>query len=361
LKIETDALRRELNEWRNRSNLPLVEEPIRGEGFTMVLSGEIEVLTTIPDDEEENGQDYDDYNEGNDEFAAVGGNTTHNLGLNENDEQNQMASLAMLKNANAFTLSSTGANAMGLLSSRGPMVAPSPTNVSFENPAMASLYEPSHHHTANQQFSYLQQMSESLENKWNPNPSQQQQLYSMQRNLNLYSSPPSSTSGLTPPPTTTSGAGSASNLFPDSAFYANLQRHQLNSMQQGGGAMGHLYGSPIEGDDTSSGSGSVHGGGGRRRSGSSSNGSNGYGTPPHASPTGSFDLSSVMGGGDTGRRSSGLHINTGGWRNDVEGAGMGMGMGVGMGMNSMMKQNLSPPISVGGGGGGGGGFMSMMF
>jgi hypothetical protein len=245
---------------------------------------------------------------------------------------------------------------MGLIPSRGPMIAPSPTTVSFENPAMASLYEPSHHASNQQQFSFLQQMSETLENKWNPNPTPQQ-LYSMQRNL--FSSPPSSTSGLTPPPTTTSGGA-----FADTAFFANLQRHQqLNSMQNGGASMGHLYGSPIEGDDTSSGTGSIHGGGGRRRSGSSSNGSNGYGTPPHASPTGSFDLSSVMGGGDTGRRSSGLHINTGGWRNDVDGAGIGMGMGVGvgMGMNSMMKQNLSPPISVGGGGGGGGGFMSMMF
>ncbi|THV01898.1 hypothetical protein K435DRAFT_853320 [Dendrothele bispora CBS 962.96] len=44
LKLESDALRRELNEWRDRAGIPRVEEPVRGEGFSMVLSGELEVL-----------------------------------------------------------------------------------------------------------------------------------------------------------------------------------------------------------------------------------------------------------------------------------------------------------------------------
>ncbi|KDR69238.1 hypothetical protein GALMADRAFT_925642 [Galerina marginata CBS 339.88] len=39
LKLESDALRRELNEWRDRAGIPRVEEPVRGEAFGMVLGG----------------------------------------------------------------------------------------------------------------------------------------------------------------------------------------------------------------------------------------------------------------------------------------------------------------------------------
>jgi hypothetical protein len=39
LKLEADALRRELNEWRDRAGIPRVQEPSRGDGFSMVLSG----------------------------------------------------------------------------------------------------------------------------------------------------------------------------------------------------------------------------------------------------------------------------------------------------------------------------------
>ena len=58
VKIEADALRRELNEWRNRSGLPRLEEPARGDGFNLVLSGEVEViLPSTQHDDEENMED----------------------------------------------------------------------------------------------------------------------------------------------------------------------------------------------------------------------------------------------------------------------------------------------------------------
>jgi len=58
LKHETDALRRELNEWRDRAGIPRVEEPIRGEGFGMVISGELEVITAVGvEEEDEDGED----------------------------------------------------------------------------------------------------------------------------------------------------------------------------------------------------------------------------------------------------------------------------------------------------------------
>jgi hypothetical protein len=43
LKLECDALRRELNEWRDRASLPRCDEPPRSEGFATVMSGEIEL------------------------------------------------------------------------------------------------------------------------------------------------------------------------------------------------------------------------------------------------------------------------------------------------------------------------------
>ncbi|KAH8825817.1 hypothetical protein DL96DRAFT_124562 [Flagelloscypha sp. PMI_526] len=59
LKGEADALRRELNEWRDRAALPRIEEPMRGEGFGMVLSGEIEVIVTGITEEDEEGDELE--------------------------------------------------------------------------------------------------------------------------------------------------------------------------------------------------------------------------------------------------------------------------------------------------------------
>ncbi|KAJ7805768.1 hypothetical protein B0H14DRAFT_1587261 [Mycena olivaceomarginata] len=42
VKAESDALRAEVNEWRARAGVPGVEEPRRGEGFAVVLAGELE-------------------------------------------------------------------------------------------------------------------------------------------------------------------------------------------------------------------------------------------------------------------------------------------------------------------------------
>jgi hypothetical protein len=53
LKLEADALRREVNEWRDRAGLPRVEEPVRGDAFSMVITGELEVIQGIPIEEED--------------------------------------------------------------------------------------------------------------------------------------------------------------------------------------------------------------------------------------------------------------------------------------------------------------------
>lgn len=51
-KAESDALRRELNEWRHRANLPRIDEPQRSDGFGIVLSGELELDMEVPQDED---------------------------------------------------------------------------------------------------------------------------------------------------------------------------------------------------------------------------------------------------------------------------------------------------------------------
>jgi len=118
-----------------------------------------------------------------------------------------------------------------------------------------------------------------------------------------------------------------------------------------------MYGSPADGDDSSS----VGSGSGRRRERSGSlNSGSGYGSPQHGSPMGNYEISTtgVEAQSDYGmpkRFNTGLQINTG------VGGQWGSGRGDRVdGMNGMMKQNLNPPISVGGGGNGSGFAMMMM-
>ena len=68
IKAEADALRREVNEWRSRQNLPLVDEPVRSEGFNIIVSGELDVLVA------EMGAEMAAQGHGN--LVGVGGNSS---------------------------------------------------------------------------------------------------------------------------------------------------------------------------------------------------------------------------------------------------------------------------------------------
>jgi hypothetical protein len=263
----------------------------------------------------------------------------------------QSAAVQMLKNANANPFAhnlpppASARNNMHLAhilprpsQHGGPMIASSPTSVSFENPAMASLYE-SNQGPFSAQF--LQQMSQDTD-KWNFHPHQLQQL---QAQRGIY----------TPPVSVPSAPSSAHgnppvNMFNDAEFMATFQRQQMMAMQQ---QMGHIYGSP-EGDDSSS-VGSVSGRR-RERSGSMNSGS-GYGSPQHSSPLGNYELTGADANPEYGmpkRFGNGLPINTG-----ANGQWVGRGDSTVDGMNGMMKQNMTPPIHIGGGGNGNG-FAMMM-
>ncbi|KAK1233921.1 hypothetical protein PQX77_002894 [Marasmius sp. AFHP31] len=62
MKLEADQLRHELNEWRDRAGISRVEEPVRGDGFSMVLNQELEVIPIVTSggDDDEDGFYGDD-------------------------------------------------------------------------------------------------------------------------------------------------------------------------------------------------------------------------------------------------------------------------------------------------------------
>ncbi|KAG6901279.1 hypothetical protein C0995_014267 [Termitomyces sp. Mi166 len=73
LKLEADALRRELNEWRERANIPRIEEPVRGEGFSMIISGELEVILGVPGPNEDDDDDDEPLSAGPGGHVGYGG------------------------------------------------------------------------------------------------------------------------------------------------------------------------------------------------------------------------------------------------------------------------------------------------
>ncbi|KAH7921047.1 hypothetical protein BV22DRAFT_1107376 [Leucogyrophana mollusca] len=344
LKLESDALRRELNEWRDRAGLPRVDEPVRGEGFNMVLSGEVEILAAVVDDEE--GQ-YDGYEEGDEDFAGSMPNA-----VDDGEDMMTANATAMLKNANAFTHNDIN---IAHLMPRGPpshhggpMVAQMPPSVSFENPAMASLYEPhvTPHFPGAPYIPHSMPQSDSDKiAAWNANmysgfsPQQMQQLHTQRGTI----TPPSSSHGA-PGSTPSPISGNGNMSFSDQALLANLKRQQLFAMQYQHNGLTY----PVDADDSSS-VGSSHSG--RERRGSFSTGS-GYGSPLHGSSPVNYDMSGAPSDHSVAKRvgTNGLHINTG-----AAGSWTGRGEDVMGGM--MMKRSLDTPVSVGGGNGGGYGMM----
>ncbi|KAG1719514.1 hypothetical protein EDB19DRAFT_1648031 [Suillus lakei] len=142
LKLESDALRWELNEWRGRAGLPCVEELVRGEGFSMVLNGEVEIISADigeeEEEEEEEGQAYDGYGEDDDEFAGSMSNAME-------DTENVMPSAPMVTNDMYAhrNVPPTDVNIAHLMprgppnSRGGPVIAQMPS-VPFENPPTSS-------------------------------------------------------------------------------------------------------------------------------------------------------------------------------------------------------------------------------
>jgi hypothetical protein len=194
VKLEADALRRELNDWRGHAGLPPIEEPVCSEAFSMVISAELEALTGVQAEEEEEDMCLGGY-EGEEDAYPPGqiippGSGMISVGV-ENMEDPRITTL---KNDASFphgmqaqqtqqTHHGLHISHMRLANAAGaaPMIA-SPTAVSFENPALA-MYD-GHSYTA-APFAQAQQSHsiQSLESEkiaaWNA------QLYQAQSNAQL--------------------------------------------------------------------------------------------------------------------------------------------------------------------------------
>lgn len=411
LKHEADALRRELNEWRDRAGIPRIEEPVRGDAFSMVLSGELEVIAAVPGDED--GDDDNDYPGYPDEdYPGVipghpiphGHHPSAHPHLEEMDDPRMTS---MIKPGHPFPHNipsgpaSNGLHLAHILprpSNGAPAMLASPT--SFESTGM---YE-AHHNFGNPSAAgpaFVQQQQQSMDPEklvaWYGAQSQQQM---MQAQRSLFTPPTTShgvpgsngnngngtnNNGSSSPvngnPASNGGKSSNSpsptsaNPFTDPSsqafFPANMPRHQQGYTSDEGSAgssgsnhkrmnvsVSAAIGASGRGRAMSTAS---HGVGMGGSPGGASPASTGAGSPPYEVESATFT------------RRAGPAPNE--WRDEVSvphhghnlmGMGMGMSSGMmmgsmGMGMgNGMVGSNMGTMVSVGGPGGGGGGFAMMM-
>ena len=311
----------------------------------MVLSGEVEVLTTAIGEEEDEGQgQFDGFEDADDELSG-------SCPAIMDDSEDAMAADPQ-KNGGIFghNITAGSMNPVDAKMARmiphaqpqshgGPIIAQIPPSVSFENPAMPALYEPqvtSHFSTTAHIGQHgITTPEADKTSSWGANvyPGYNTQLQiQAQRHM---IAPSNSTHSIAHSPPTAQVAG-----FTDYAYLANLKRQQMMTFQHQQGTIGYA----VDGDDESS-VGSSHSG--HERSGSAS-ASSGFSSPPHATTScGGYELSNAVPDFGLGRRVSaaGLHVNTtlsGSWstRGDE-------------GMNGMiMKPGMNSPMHMVPNGGG---------
>lgn len=170
LKIESDALRQELNGWRKRAGIPQIDEPVRGEGFSVVLSGEPEIIPIpggagIQEEGEEDGfgEDIDD------DYRPMNANSR------PNDEEARVAAMMKSQAPTPFVPAiNTNVHPMMRTSvmhthahppAGGPMIA-SPTAMSFEDPVLGRVYDSIPYPTGDAYPGYYGPVT----NKWNAFP-----------------------------------------------------------------------------------------------------------------------------------------------------------------------------------------------
>lgn len=291
LKLEADALRRELNEWRDRANLPRVEEPVRSEAFSMVLSGEVEILTSIPGmDEEEDGEGLGD-NEDDMPIRAMPPSVACSM-PEDTEDLSSMSAPAVKPPTNPFPQSFLPQQHAGAphlahilprpVSHGRPVIAQNMSNVSFENPAMTSLYDQQTHIPSQQyqmQFNAGTPLDTDKSVPWNnQNFTAQQFRQHLPGQHNMFTTP---TASQGPSP------NSAAQQFAHQAYYQALTPQQHPAQ--------HVYGSPVDSEDTLSvGSGSGYGGSDRGGSDSA------FGSPQDtransvSSQPGSYEMPGIL-------------------------------------------------------------------
>jgi len=294
----------------------------------MVLSGEVEILTAIPGmDEEEDGEGYGD-NEDDMPIGAIPAGIARPIPV-DSEDINLMTASPVKAAINPFPHSGhhTGSHLAHILPRpaphSNPIIAQSISNVSFENPAMASLYDQQSQVPSQQyqmQFNHNASLDSDKPAAWTNQifTQVQQQLPNQQAVFTA----PTASHGPSP--------NGASQQFAHQAYYqAPRQQHPAQ----------HIYGSPVDSEDASSISSGL-GFGERDRS----NGSP-YGSPQDSrassvsSQPGSYEMPGVLTSGGIPTRMS-----------------AGGAMWNGNDMDNIVAPNM---IAVGAGGGNGGYAMVM--
>ncbi|KAJ4483464.1 hypothetical protein J3R30DRAFT_3698280 [Lentinula aciculospora] len=155
LKFETDALRRELNDWRDRASIHRVQEPTRSDGFSIVLSGELEILPI-------DGLDNEDGEDGDDDLYTPVVSPDDNLD-HPFDVPSSTRTTSSGHQHDSYSIN-TAYPMQRPMGGRGPVpVIASPNNgMAVENPAasfdaMGGVSEPYH---------AFSEMDQSMQNKW---------------------------------------------------------------------------------------------------------------------------------------------------------------------------------------------------
>jgi hypothetical protein len=248
VKLEADAYRREINQWRERAGLPSVEEPVRSDGFAHIMSGEIEMEQELASFNE-NYEDEDGYDE-EDEYMQPPQPTAQQqqreqqqqqMALAQQQQQQQMAAAAQMASPIHEAPNPFGGLHRQLqqaaVAARMSGAGPTPAQMAaagFDNSGVPYGFDSRllpHGHPAHFQSTPTAHYVNSGTPVSLDDPSWAQ---------SMYNAAMAAKGSYTPPMTSHGGA-------------YGLTRMPAQQMMHAG----HVYGSPIDGDDGSSGVGSA--------------------------------------------------------------------------------------------------------
>ncbi|EJU05259.1 hypothetical protein DACRYDRAFT_92650 [Dacryopinax primogenitus] len=250
LKSESDILRREVNEWRERARMPPVEEPIRSQDFHILMTVE-----EVEENEEERAAyaamnavdeaDEDEYGDGPDELSdrPTSGGRGAGQGLQYNHNMNHGMGMAM-----GMMPIGMGNMGMQMPPQRGYAAPPPPSHPSHQYgasqqqvgldfssaPTMFDSGQTKAAAWTQQQQQQLQQQQQQQQQMINMMQNQNQQMQSQQwpqaqlaqpvTSLSMFT-PPGSSHGSSVPAVTTPPASDPLVQQAQEAFLANYQRN----------------------------------------------------------------------------------------------------------------------------------------
>ncbi|KAF7291220.1 BHLH domain-containing protein [Mycena indigotica] len=153
IKEETDALRHEINQWRARAGVQGLEEPMRGDGFGLILTGELEFEQSDLLDGSEEGEEDGDGAYGSRPYSSGGEPSAEEYALQRahaemlaaQAHQAQLQHQDHLRAQQQAAFNGEPHTPPGYYSS--PAVVHTRLDAAYENPS-AGYYEPAVHPTS---------------------------------------------------------------------------------------------------------------------------------------------------------------------------------------------------------------------